>query len=83
MNIYNESMNKPKNSKSKKTLIHIFFIFYIFLFLVLRFPLADQNFNNQNNNLNIPEYLLSFKYYDYNLKSNIEYFLFDDIQQSS
>lgn len=77
---------KIRDYQIKKNIIYIFIFFYFF---VLKFSLANQNFNTQNfnnqnfnnQNLSIPEYVLSFKYYDYNLKSNIEYFLFDDVQQ--
>jgi len=53
--------------------------FYLLLFLIyfIKFSLANDNFNR----FNFPKYILSFKYYDYNLKGSVEYFLFDSFQE--
>ncbi|MGC8815183.1 MAG: hypothetical protein ACP5O4_03165 [bacterium] len=63
----------------KKIFDYFFIIFsysLLFFYYFLGVCLASSNLDK----LNI-EYILSFKYYDYNLKSNIEYFLFNNNQQ--
>ena len=67
---------KVKINLGKNFLVHTFYLL-VFIIYFTKFSLANDNFDK----FNFPKYALSFKYYDYNLKSNVEYFLFDNFQE--
>lgn len=63
-----------------KNLVSYFLLIFNFVFLFFYYFLKISLGSDSLSKFNI-EYILAFKYYDYNLKSNIEYFLFNDNQQ--